>query len=79
MGCRMPFKGHFLYSYLDFIPENLDEVSDEQGESLHQDITSMEHRYQGCWDDFVITDYCWSLYRDAPDIMHHRKRKSSYF
>ena len=31
MGCNMSLKIHFLESHLDFFPENLGEVSDEQG------------------------------------------------
>ncbi|KAI6658163.1 Receptor-type tyrosine-protein phosphatase epsilon-like [Oopsacas minuta] len=47
MGCRMSLKLHFLHSHLDFFPENLSAVSDEQGERFHQDILRMENRYQG--------------------------------
>jgi hypothetical protein len=32
-------------SHLHFLPGNLGEVSDEQGERFHQDIKSLEHRY----------------------------------
>ena len=41
----MSLKIHFLESHLDFLPENLGEVSDEHGERFHQDITAMEKRY----------------------------------
>jgi hypothetical protein len=37
MGCRMSLKVHFLHSHLDSFPENLGEVSNEQGECSHQD------------------------------------------
>ena len=47
MGCRMSLKMHFLHSHLNFFPENLGAVSDEQGERFHQDIQAMEARYQG--------------------------------
>ena len=30
MGCNMSLKIRFLVSHLDFLPENLSEVSDEQ-------------------------------------------------
>jgi hypothetical protein len=36
-----------LHSRLDFFPENLGEVSDEQVERFYQNMKSMEHRYQG--------------------------------
>jgi DNA-binding ferritin-like protein len=32
----MSLKVHFLHSHLDFFPENLGEVSDEQGERFQQ-------------------------------------------
>ena len=35
LGCKMSIKLHFL--------------SDEQGERFHQDLVTMEHRYQGRW------------------------------
>ncbi|KAI6652505.1 Receptor-type tyrosine-protein phosphatase epsilon-like [Oopsacas minuta] len=47
MGCRMSLKLHFLHSHIDFFPENLGAVSDEQGERFHQDIQEMETRCQG--------------------------------
>jgi hypothetical protein len=75
----MSLKVHFLHSHLDFFPENLGEVSDEQGECFHQDTKSMEDRYQGFWNNFMVADYCWMLYCDAPDIVYDRKRKLSNF
>jgi len=41
MGCNMSPIIHFLESHLDFSPENLGEVSDEQGERFNQDILAM--------------------------------------
>ncbi|UYV66554.1 hypothetical protein LAZ67_4002056 [Cordylochernes scorpioides] len=46
LGCNMSLKIHFLHSHLDIFPENLGAVSDEHGERFHQDISSMEKRYQ---------------------------------
>ncbi|UYV77467.1 hypothetical protein LAZ67_15001120 [Cordylochernes scorpioides] len=46
LGCNMSLKIHFLHSHLDFFPDNLGSVSDEHGERFHQDISSMEKRYQ---------------------------------
>ena len=36
-----PFRPH---------PENLIDLSEEQGEHFHQDIRTMEERYQGRWN-----------------------------
>ncbi|UYV84737.1 hypothetical protein LAZ67_X003258 [Cordylochernes scorpioides] len=46
LGGNMSLKIHFLHSHLDFFPDNLGAVSDEHGERFHQDISSMEKRYQ---------------------------------
>ena len=47
LGARMSIKMHFLHSHLDYFPENLGALSEEQGERFHQDICEMERRYQG--------------------------------
>ena len=45
LGCNMSVKVHFLHSHLDYFPENLGEMSEEQGERFHQDLKTMEKRY----------------------------------
>jgi len=40
-------KLHYFHSHIDFFPENLGDVSEEQGERFHQDIQEIERRYQG--------------------------------
>lgn len=45
LGCKMSVKVHFLYSHIDYFPNNLGAVSEEQGERFHQDIKTMETRY----------------------------------
>src|SRR5271170_4225217 len=42
LGCNMSLKVHFLHSHLDYLPENLGKVSEEQGEHFHQDMKEME-------------------------------------
>jgi len=81
LGCNMSLKIHFIHSYLDFFPENFGEVSDEQGERFHQDISSMEKRYQGKWNCAMLADYCWTLTIDAPTMEYKRqaKRQKSHF
>ena len=54
----MSLKIHFLHSYLDFFPENRGAVSDEHGERFHQDISSMEKRYEGkCYARLLLLDF----------------------
>lgn len=38
----MSLKLHFLSSYVDYIPENLGSISEEQEERFHQDIKDIE-------------------------------------
>lgn len=73
MGCNMSIKLHFLHSHLDRFPENLGDMSEEQGERMHQDLRVMEERYQGFWDTNMMSDYCWSLIRHFPKSTHRRR------
>ena len=43
--------------------------------SFHQDISSMEKRYQGKWNCAMLVDYCWTLARDAPTMEYKRQAK----
>lgn len=79
LGCRMSLKIHFLHAHLDFFPQNLGAVSDEQGERFHQDIQQMEKRYQGFWSERMLADYCWMLYRDVPGKIYSRKSSTVHF
>ncbi|UYV61238.1 hypothetical protein LAZ67_1004000 [Cordylochernes scorpioides] len=73
LGCNMSLKIHFLHSHLDFFPDNLGAVSDEHCERFHQDISSMEKRYQGKWSPGMLADYCWTLKKDVPQAKYRRK------
>jgi len=73
MRRNMRLKINFLQLHLDFFPENLGEVSDEQSERFHQDIMTMEKRYQDKWTSSILADYCWSLKMDVPDAIYQRK------
>ena len=71
----MLLKIHFLHSHLDFFPKNCGLVRDEHGERLHQDIATMERRYQGKWSLAMLADFCWTLRRDAPTNEYKRQAK----
>lgn len=79
LGCSMSLKLHFLNSHLNYFPENLGAVSEEQGERFHQDIKEMERRYQGQWNVNMIADYCWMLHREEPQAVHKRKSSKRSF
>ena len=67
LKCKMSLKIHFLYSHLDFFPPNCGAVSDKHGER-YQDISMMERRYQGHWNEAMLADYCWYKCRDALEV-----------
>uniref|UniRef100_A0A2H1VH01 SFRICE_031576 n=1 Tax=Spodoptera frugiperda TaxID=7108 RepID=A0A2H1VH01_SPOFR len=79
LGCNMSVKLHFLDSHVDYFPENLGIVSEEQGERFHQDIKEMERRYQGSWDIRMMADYCWALNRDWVTKIHKKKTTKRSF
>ena len=45
-GCNISFKVHFLHSYVDYFPENIEAYSEEQEKKFHQNLLTMEIRYQ---------------------------------
>ena len=47
LGCYMSLKVYFLHAHLDYFQQNLGDMNEEHGEHFHQDIKSMETRYQG--------------------------------
>ncbi|CAK9801864.1 hypothetical protein ANTPLA_LOCUS2983 [Anthophora plagiata] len=79
IGVNMSLKINFLQSHLNFFPENLGDVSDEHGERFHQEIKTIERRYQGFWDERMI-DYIWFLIRET-DFKNNRRqsRSQNYF
>lgn len=79
LGCRMSIKVHYLHSHFDRFPRNLGDMSDEQGERFHQDISTMEQRYQGRWDAHMMADFCWNLMRSQPFQPHSRQSPTRQF
>lgn len=79
LGCNMSIKVHYIHSHLDQFPENLGSYSEEQGERFHQDIKTMEERYQGRWDRHMMADYCWGMQRDSPNTPYSRKSRKRKF
>jgi hypothetical protein len=55
---QMSLKIYLLYSHLRFLLENLEAISDEQGEKFNHGIAKVEQWYQGRWDPAIVEDYC---------------------
>ena len=79
LGSRMSVKIHFLHSHVDYFPENLGNFSEEQGERFHQDICTMEKRYQGRWNVNMMGDFCWCLKREDFKSKHKRSSRKRRF
>jgi len=78
-GCNMSIKTHFLYSNLDKFPENLGDVSEEQGKRFHQNIKELKRRYQGRWSVTMMADYCLMLQRETQYMYKRKSIKRSIF
>ena len=78
LGVHMSVKMHFLWSHLDYFPENCGDFSEEQGECFHQDIHVMEEHYQGRWDVTFLADYCSCRERDVVSSRHNRSLKRPF-
>ena len=78
LGCRMSLKVYFLHAHLDYFPQNLGDMSEEHGEHFHQDIKSMETRYQERWDVSMMADYCWCLKRDCESSTGRKAKRRKF-
>ena len=47
LGCRTSMKVYFLHAHLHYFPQNLGDMSEEDGEHFYQGIKIMETRYYG--------------------------------
>lgn len=79
LGCHMSVKLHYLYSHLDYFPENLGDLSKKQRERFHQDIRTIEERYQGYWNVNMMANYCWSIQNSSFNTPHARKSYKKNF
>jgi len=46
---------------------------EEQEESFHQDIKTMEKRYQEHWNTNMMANYCWCWKREVVDSSYSQK------
>ena len=47
LGVKISIKVHYLFCHWDRFPENLGDLSEEQGQRFHRVIKVMEERYHG--------------------------------
>ena len=70
LGCNTSVKVHFLHNHFDYFPENLEALSEEQGERFHQDNKTMEKQCQGWWNVNMMADNYWCLMRYEKTYKH---------
>ena len=78
IGCKMSLKIYFFDSYLDFFRQS-GAVSDEHGQSFHQDISALKKRYQGQRSARMLSDYCWTMKSGVPDPSTEGNQQPSHF
>ena len=78
LGCNMSNKVLYLHSHLDCLPENFRDTCEEQGERFHQDIETMEERYEGRYDMLMMVDYCWCFKKNCSKMHLRTSRKRSF-
>lgn len=59
MGCNFTYKMHLLRSHLDLFPDNIDTISDQHGEKLHQDMKPKEEHFAGQPVINMLARYCY--------------------
>lgn len=64
---NMSPKIHYLHQHLDFFRENLGKISDEHGERFHQEIKSIEYRFQGKADASMLAEYVWNAFEEEEE------------
>jgi hypothetical protein len=67
------------FSHLDRFPENLGDLNEEQVEHFHQDIRTMEERYQVYWNANMMADYWWRIQSSTAIKSYKRKVYSNQF
>ena len=75
LGCLINLKLHLLHSHLHKFPDNVGDLSKEQGELFYQDIKIMETRYKERWDETMMADFWWRLKKYTEKYDGKRKRK----
>ena len=78
IGVNMSLKIYFLKDHLDDFPPNCGDYSEEMGEKFHQDIKSMEDRYDGKNLCHMLGEYCWFLCRDKESQTNKKPNKATY-
>ena len=79
IDANMRIMVHFLNNHLDKFPDKWCDLSDEQGEWVHQDIKTMEECYQERLNKQMMAFYCWSITRDLNNIEHDRQSRKRKF
>lgn len=62
--CNMSVKMLFFHSHLDYLLENLSNLSEEHGERFHQYIKETDWRCHRRWNAKTMTDFYWEFEKE---------------
>lgn len=66
LGYSMTIKEHILHWHLDYFPQNLGALSEEQRQRFYEDIKDMEWWFKGRWNINMTGKYFWMLTQNEP-------------
>jgi len=71
-GVQYVIEDLFFTFPLPLLPFEPGHVSDEHGETFHQDISTMRERYVGKWSQHMLADYRWNLTEEVSIASYRR-------
>ena len=75
-SCGMQYESEIPLSGVTlgfFSPETLAKSVTNTVKRFHQEVMTVEKRYQGKWTSSMLADYCWTLKMDVLDAKYRRK------
>ena len=79
LGARMSIKLNYLFSYLDYFPENLGNKKRGTKAEVPSRHLGDGRKIQGRWDSHMMADYCCTSIRDCTEQIHSRKSYKQTF
>lgn len=64
-----------IFTFFDFLLDNIGSVSHEQGECFHQVTSTIEHYEQGHVNPLGMGDYYWGLVRVSDKTVNRKKNE----
>ena len=79
LGCSISVGNLLLNSHVNGFLEKSGAFHNELGKVFHQELMTMEKRYQRRWEKNIMADNCWSIRRDGYEEVHKCKCEKGKF